>query len=112
MANPRIVLGAIPLLTMTKIPSHLSPPFLGRWCLPLGKWTQTCQPDVKGRFADTDNSVWQKGPLNADGEEVYPDEYESSQPANRQAVEEQKKDNRDQEDARGLFARVLTSYHG
>jgi hypothetical protein len=54
------------------VPSPLKPPFLGRWCLPLGKWAGTCRPAVKARFADADNSVWERGPLNADGEEVRP----------------------------------------
>ena len=37
------------------------PPPLGRWCLPVGKYRDTCCPMTKGKFADADNSLsWSK----------------------------------------------------
>jgi hypothetical protein len=83
--------------------SHLRPPFLGRWCLPLGKWEETCRPAVKARFADADNSVWERGPLNADGEEVVP--LPRPDPDRRGGEKERKADPTEEEDGRPLFAR-------
>ena len=90
--------------------SVVSPPFLGRWCLPLGKWAQTCRPAIKARFADADNSVWERPPLNADGEEARPPgdaRAPSGAPAAAKAREHP-----GEEDGRSTFARLVASYHG
>ena len=43
----------------------MSTRLLGRWCLPVGKWKHTCQPQLKGMLADADNSVWTNEPIRA-----------------------------------------------
>lgn len=45
---------------------------LGRWCIPVGKWKETCRPNAKARLADADNSLWIAPPLNGVGRAASP----------------------------------------
>lgn len=66
---------------------------LGRWCLPVGRWKDTCQQNAKGMLADADNSVWTRPPLDVEGKE----RHAPSPP---------------KDDDRAWVERLLANYHG